>query len=181
MSSLVINGDTSGSVTIAAPAVAGSSTITLPTTGGTMRTTTTAGTVLQVVNVKYDTGTSSTSVGTTFDSGLTASITPSSATNKILVLVSSNGVQLSGTSYGKVTLTDGSNNVLTIMLTPAGYTNSSDESVNSISTCFYHSPGSTSSQTYKVRGVLLSGTGMTFQTSTSGNSESTMTLMEIAA
>jgi hypothetical protein len=139
------------------------------------------GSVLQVVNVKYDTTATSTSVGTTFDSGLTASITPSSATNKILVLVSSNGVQLSGSSYGKVTLTDGSNNVLTIMLTPAGYTNSSDESVNSISTCFYHSPGSTSTQTYKVRGVLSSGTAMSFQTSTGGNSESTITLMEIAA
>ena len=140
-----------------------------------------SGAVLQVVNVKYNTTATSTSVGTTFDSGLTASITPSSANNKILVLVSSNGVQLSGSSYGKVTLTDGSNNVLTIMLTPAGYTNSSDESVDSISTCFYHSPGSTSTQTYKVRGELSSGTAMAFQTSTGGNSESTITLMEIAA
>ena len=36
MSSLVINGDTSGSITLAAPAVAGSSTYTLPAATGTM-------------------------------------------------------------------------------------------------------------------------------------------------
>jgi hypothetical protein len=140
-----------------------------------------AGSVLQVVNAKYDTSVTSTSIGTNFDSGLTASITPSSASNKILVLVSSNGVQLVQSSYGKVFLTDGANNLLSLILTPAGYTNSNDESIDSISTCFLHSPNSTSSQTYKVRGVLLSGTTMTFQTTTGGNSESTITLMEIAA
>ena len=36
MSSVVISGDTSGSVTLAAPAVAGSPTLTLPTTTGTV-------------------------------------------------------------------------------------------------------------------------------------------------
>ena len=39
MSSVTILGDTSGSVVLAAPAVAGSSTITLPTTGGTVMAT----------------------------------------------------------------------------------------------------------------------------------------------
>ena len=38
MSSIQINGDTSGSVIIAAPAVAGSTTLTLPTTSGTVLT-----------------------------------------------------------------------------------------------------------------------------------------------
>lgn len=38
MSSVVIAGDTSGSVTISAPAVAGSTTLTLPTTNGTLST-----------------------------------------------------------------------------------------------------------------------------------------------
>ena len=38
MSSIVINGDTSGSVTLSAPAVAGSTTLTLPTTSGTVLT-----------------------------------------------------------------------------------------------------------------------------------------------
>jgi len=39
MSSVVINGDTSGSVTLSAPAVAGTTTLTLPTTSGTILTT----------------------------------------------------------------------------------------------------------------------------------------------
>jgi len=50
MSSLVINGDTSGSVTLAAPAVAGSNTITLPTTGGTVLTTASTGVCKAWVN-----------------------------------------------------------------------------------------------------------------------------------
>ena len=38
MSSLIVAGDTSGSVTISAPAVAGTPTLTLPTTSGTVLT-----------------------------------------------------------------------------------------------------------------------------------------------
>jgi hypothetical protein len=44
MSSVVISGDTSGSITLAAPAVAGTNTITLPAATGTMLTTASAGT-----------------------------------------------------------------------------------------------------------------------------------------
>jgi hypothetical protein len=47
MSSVVIAGDTSGTVTIAAPAVAGTPTLTLPTTSGTILTSGTAVTVAQ--------------------------------------------------------------------------------------------------------------------------------------
>ena len=39
MASIVVNGDTSGAVTLSAPAVAGTVTVTLPTTTGTMLTT----------------------------------------------------------------------------------------------------------------------------------------------
>jgi hypothetical protein len=45
MSSVSIAGDTSGSILLAAPAVAGSSTLTLPTTGGTVMSTATTGMV----------------------------------------------------------------------------------------------------------------------------------------
>ena len=48
MASLVLTGDTSGQVTIAAPAVAGTNTLTLPALTGTILTNKTAGTVLQV-------------------------------------------------------------------------------------------------------------------------------------
>ena len=47
MSSLVISGDTSGTVTLAAPAVSGTTTLTLPTTSGTIVTgTTPSGTIV---------------------------------------------------------------------------------------------------------------------------------------
>jgi hypothetical protein len=138
------------------------------------------GHVIQIVNEKYNTLVASTSTNTTFDSGLSASITPTSTSSKILVLVSSNGIQLSGNSYGQVVLADGNNTLLTLICSPIGYTNSSDESVNCVSTSFLHSPNSVSEQTYKVRGNLRGGTYMCFQTASSGSSESTITLMEIA-
>ena len=87
MSSLTLLGDTSGSVILQAPAVAGSSTVTLPTTGGTIRTTTTPGSVVQVLSVTK-TDTFSMSSGDYTDvTGLSVSITPTSASNKILVFV----------------------------------------------------------------------------------------------
>jgi hypothetical protein len=138
------------------------------------------GHVIQVVNEKYNTEVSSTALNSVFDTGLSASITPTSTSSTILVLVNSNGIQLSGNSYGQVFLADGNDTLLTLICTPIGYTNSSDESVNCVSTSFLHSPNSVSEQTYKVRGNLRGGTFMNFQTTSSGVSESTITLMEIA-
>lgn len=57
MSSVVIAGDTSGSVTLSAQAVSGSTTLTLPTTSGTVLTNASSGVVLQVKNT-YLTSTS---------------------------------------------------------------------------------------------------------------------------
>jgi hypothetical protein len=91
MSSISIAGDTSGSVIIAAPAVAGSTTLTLPTTTGTLVTSNAmpTGSVLQVVSNSYSTQVSSTSTSDT-DSGLFVNITPTSSSNKVLILVSQN-------------------------------------------------------------------------------------------
>lgn len=86
MASLVLTGDTSGQVTIAAPAVAGTNTLTLPALTGTILTNKTAGTVLQVVQgVKTDTFVTSATVTDTAVTGLTVSITPTSSSSKILV------------------------------------------------------------------------------------------------
>jgi hypothetical protein len=87
MSSLLILGDTSGSVLLQAPAVAGSGTLTLPTTGGTVLSNKTPGCVLQVVANTNATPVSTSSTSTWSTTGLTGSITPSSASSKILVLV----------------------------------------------------------------------------------------------
>ena len=98
MSSIVVSGDTSGAITIAAPAVAGTNTLTLPASTGTVALTGAAvtysqlptGTVLQVVNATYTplTGTSS---STFSDTGLTATITPKFTTSKILILITHAG------------------------------------------------------------------------------------------
>ncbi len=95
MASIVVAGDTSGTVTLAAPAVSGTTTLTLPTTSGTVLTSASSvassqlptGSVLQVVNATY--GTLVTNNTSTYaDTGLTATITPKFATSTILVLVS---------------------------------------------------------------------------------------------
>lgn len=87
MSSIVISGDTSGAITLAAPAVAGTNTLTLPALTGTVLTTATAGTVLQVVNViKTDIFSSTVANAWTDITGFTASITPKSSTSKIMVV-----------------------------------------------------------------------------------------------
>jgi hypothetical protein len=85
MSSLTLLGDTSGSVILQAPAVAGSGTVTLPTTGGTIRTTTTPGTVLQVLQTVMDDNYLYSTNSPIDISGLAATITPTTANSKILI------------------------------------------------------------------------------------------------
>jgi hypothetical protein len=89
MSSVIIAGNTSGTITLDAPAVAGTTTLTLPTTSGTIVTTNTmpTGSVLQVLQT-VKTNTFSTASTSFVDiTGMSVSITPTSATNKILVLM----------------------------------------------------------------------------------------------
>lgn len=99
MASLVLSGNTSGSVTISSPAVSGTTTLTLPTTSGTVLTSASntnfpTGSVVQVVqgSVSGTAGTPyfSTTSATYANTGLAATITPTSSSNKILVLVSAN-------------------------------------------------------------------------------------------
>ena len=84
MSPLRLNGSTSGYSQLDAPAIAGDQTFTLPGTGGTIDRLNRAGNILQVVNGTYSTQTTSSS-STPADTGLTATITPTSASSKILV------------------------------------------------------------------------------------------------
>jgi hypothetical protein len=87
--SIKLNGATSGSVELDVPAAIGSdvSGVLLPTAAGTLDRLERAGNILQVVQ-----GSTSTEVGVTTgtytDTGLSATITPTSSTNKILVIVS---------------------------------------------------------------------------------------------
>jgi len=96
MASLVLTGDTSGQVTIAAPAVAGTNTLTLPALTGTILTNKTAGSILQVVNYQFATlFTTSTQIPldntipqiTEGGQFLTLAITPTSATSKLFIQI----------------------------------------------------------------------------------------------
>ena len=92
-----------GSVSFQAPSSTGDDrVITLPTTAdGTVLTTTNpkAGNILQVVQASKKGPTSSTSGSFTAITGLSASITPSSASNKILVRVCLGTVATTGNQY----------------------------------------------------------------------------------
>lgn len=92
MSSVRLSGNASGTgiLTVASPNTNSNRTLTLPDNTGTLLSTASAGTVLQVVQGSYST-TTSTSSGTYVTSGLTASITPSSSSSKILVIVAALG------------------------------------------------------------------------------------------
>ena len=204
MSSIVVAGDTSGTITIAAPAVAGSGTLTLPTGTDTLvgkATTDTltnksiaatqltgtiaaarlpTGSILQVINTTYATSTSTAS-SSLVDTGLSASITPSSTSNKVLILVNLAGLFSSSATVGQFTITDGSNNILLNFEGLTAYAIAAGLSYGEAGTNYLHSPATTSSFTYKVRMKNVAGTGISINVISSGVSTSTMTLMEIAA
>jgi hypothetical protein len=177
MSSVVISGNTSGAITLSAPNVAGTNTITLPAVTGTMLTTASAGTVLQVVSGQLfsDRITISSSTFTPVGSGV--SITPTSASSKILVTVCYS-VDIAhecsigrGANYNIPNITHG-------LLTYSGSVWGNE------SFFYYDSPASTSSQTYYLtaRGYNGSTTSVYFSDfSLNAGPFGYMTLMEIAA
>jgi hypothetical protein len=185
MASIVISGNTSGSITLDAPAVSGTTTLTLPTTSGTIVTTNTmpTGSVLQVVQTTYSTSTSTTS-GSFTDSGLSASITPSSATNKILVLVNqqirSNKSGANDTGYGFRLVRDSTAIFSRDDSSTASYylgtLNADIRFANNIT--YLDSPATTSAITYKTQISSFNTSTVAAQYS---SVPSTITLMEIKA
>lgn len=180
MSSLTLLGDTSGSVILQAPAIAGSGTVTLPTTGGTIRTTTTPGTVLQIQH-----GSSSTTVTTTnvysgaVSSGITATITPTSTSNKIVIQASVEcyGNNAIGTNLAVfrngTNLTAGGQNFLT-----RSYPLNSQLAIN-VPILFVDTPNSTSALTYTI--YFWSTSNGNPCTVGQDNTQQVITLTEIAA
>ena len=161
----------------------------VPASGGTFTgsinasagLTTPAGHVIQTVHGHYNTQVS-TSAGGAVETGLAVSITPKFSSSKILVTVSQN-IQTSGSSYCQIALrrgTIGSNTLLSVMVDPEGYNNSSNEEINQIPFSWLDSPSTTSATRYFVSMERLSGTTIYAQTSSTGNSVSTMVLQEIA-
>ncbi len=191
MASIVVTGDTSGSITLSAPAVAGSNTLTLPANTGTIITTASGsqsipkaalptGSVLQVVNATFS-GTATTTTSTSFVdiTNFTASITPTSSTSKILVIFSIQCFIQSGSNSAPVRLVRGSTTLETYEYWL--YTNSTQ--IMGVGCYSYlDSPSTTSSTTYKLQGRSRDGGTVSFMyTDANGTARGSLTLLEIAA
>lgn len=181
--SIVLQGSTSGSITLQEPAVAGSTVLDLPAVSGTILTTTSpkAGNVIQVVNATYSTATSTSSTSYV-DSGLTISITPSSSSSKILAIVDLSGVAKSSVDSGLYAqLVRGSTGIAEFAngwdLYTASSSNPSFLGIGSVSLNYLDSPATTSSTTYKVQ-IKSNGAAVTIS---KGPCVSSITLLEIAA
>jgi hypothetical protein len=138
-----------------------------------------AGTVLQVVNATYSTQASN-ATGTYADTGLTASITPTSATSKILVCVSQADVfKTTGDTSCKLQLQRNGSLLVQFANFAGGTGTTAINDVGSASTTYLDSPATTSSTVYKTQ---FSSASSNASTSVQfGNGTSTITLMEIAA
>jgi len=145
-------------------------------TGLSWATLPSSGKVLQVVQATTTTSASVTSA-TYVDSNLTASITPSSASSKVLVLVTQL-CQKAGDIEGKMQLLRGATVIATIASSDLLYTASVLTLRGiTVSANYLDSPNTTSSTTYKTQ---IGSTGSTFTVQGSG-ALSTITLLEIGA
>ena len=137
------------------------------------------GKVLQVVNATYSTVVT-TSSSTYADTGLTATITPTSATSKILVFVHQTGISKNGNDvYIGIRLMRGATTISQFEKAAAYTGNSNTNGVGGSGTTYLDSPATTSATTYKTQFASL-GNQSTAQVQ-NDNSTSTITLMEIGA
>jgi len=138
-----------------------------------------AGAVLQVINAIYNTQTS-TSSSTFADTGLSASITPASASSKILVLVDLTATfkSTNDTAF-QARLVRGSTAILAFE-NVAGRTSSTlTQGMGAISCNYLDSPSTTASTTYKVQ-FASANNNANIAINQDNVSYSTITLMEIA-
>ena len=187
--SIILQGSTSGSITLQEPAVAGSTVLTLPTVSGTVLTDTSpkAGNVIQVVQTTIN-GTSttlSTNAVWTDVTGFTASITPSASSSKILVMISAqfelfkSGAEVTGAFK----ILRGSTDIFVESANSQGFeaaTNGGRTYIDYRWNGFYlDSPATTSSTTYKLQFRLQNGGQITVNSQ--GTQTGTVILMEVAA
>lgn len=183
MSIVKIQGNASGTgiLTIAAPNTNSDQTLTLPDATGTIALQGGAGVgkVLQVVQGSLQTLASSTSA-TYASTGLTASITPTSASSKVLVLITA-WCRKEGSTWLGLRLYRNGSSVTTfaagLLYTASTATNDGAGSFN-----YLDSPATTSSTTYALYFANTPAVGtVKINADGSGNSYSTITLLEIAA
>jgi len=137
------------------------------------------GSVLQIVYAS--TNTAVTTSGTTFvDTGLTATITPSSTSSKILVVIHHNGVRKAvGNTGNRIMLSlfkGGTEH--TMIGAGIGYNNSNDYNGDNTSISVLDSPSSTSALAYKT--MFKNETAASNVQLQHSSATSSITLMEIA-
>jgi hypothetical protein len=137
------------------------------------------GKIVQVVSASYSTPTTNTSTSYA-DTGLTATITPTSASNKILVMVAQNGLERSGTSANQcmgIKLLRGATDIAQIATNQDFTGTTQNHYFGGAAIDYMDSPATTSATTYKTQFNQNAGSGtLTVQIN---SSVSTMILMEV--
>ena len=136
--------------------------------------------VVQIVNAQTSTQVLSSS-STFADTNLTATITPTSASNKILVFVNQNGVAKYATNTRmQIRLVRGATTILNLDSNAGNNDSGVGNSVGSVSCVYLDSPATTSATTYKTQFNSSANSGTTYlQDSTSPGTTSTILLMEV--
>jgi hypothetical protein len=138
------------------------------------------GKVVQIVNATNSTQTITASASFS-DTNLSATITPTSASNNILVFVSQNGVgKYNSNTQMQIRLVRGATTILALD-SFAGHTNSAASNwVGSVSCVYLDSPATTSATTYKTQFNSQAGTGsVILNEATSPGTNSSILLMEV--
>jgi hypothetical protein len=137
------------------------------------------GSVIQVVTGTYSVDTSTTS--TSFvDTGLTATITLSSATSKVLVLVTMPGVYKASTVAASAASLQILRAATTIHLSRGiGFNNATHQLLTPFAASVLDSPATTSATVYKLQ--IKSDNGNQVLSNVNADASATITLLEIAA
>ena len=140
-----------------------------------------AGKIGQVINALYDTETSTTSTSYG-DTGLSASITPSATSSKVLIIVSLDAILKTGNAgYGEFALLKGAT-VLKYFGNAGNSANGVSNGVGGVMLSYLDTPSTTSSTTYKAQ-FKSSAAATTIYINTAGANvgTSSITLMEVLA
>jgi hypothetical protein len=196
MSKVQLSGNVNGTgiFTIASPNSNTDRTLTLPDNTGTILTGSSAittsqlpaGSVLQVVEGKLSTSFSTTSTSPV-DTGLSAAITPTSSSNKILCFVTLNGLRADNTTYNIYLYLNRNGTLLdSVSQASSFFTYFASTQLNgrigTVSNMILDTPSTTSALTYKVQIASEFGTSTSFiNNQNSMLTVSTLVLMEIAA
>ena len=190
-----LNCSSSGSVALSAPASTNSGAdivLNLPSDAGSLDRLERAGNILQVVTASTSTEVAITAL-TYADSGLSASITPSSATSKILVMVDQqfNIFKAGSNTFAGIKLLRNAVTIVEPITDAAGPFNLGVSATGSSAVGFWSNfnctfldnPNTTSSVTYKTQArPYASGTTLKLQqAATPTNGSSRIVLMEVSA